>query len=553
MISDPGGAAAALQEGLAAAQRGDAEGALKAWRRARALDPADQGTILRLGDLLIRIARFAEADAALAEGIPSPAIARRRAVCALAFGNFVDAETFARAALDDAEEGAQARQFLASVRIQRGDVSAARAELALAKAADPAFESAYTDDLFAANYDPAMSGAALKDLYADWAKRFCPPEVPLAAPPIGGRRLKVAYVSPDLRRHSLRHFISPIFRHHDRAKIEVHAYSLSGTPDEEAQALRKLVDVWHDCQMFDDDGLAAKARADGIDVAVDLAGHTAGAKLKAFARRLAPVQITWLGYGGTTGVGAMDWYLGDAHMAPLGSDAAFTERVWRMDRAPFAFDPPPEMPAVAPLPAQAKGHVTFGSFSRLVRINDAVIAAWAAILAQVPGSRLMLNAVPFVDRAVRDDYAARFARHGIAADRLDLVYTSPQPATWAAYGQIDIALDPFPHNGGVTSFEALWMGVPMVSLRARAPLGRYGDCLLSALGLDDWCVDTAGAYIARAAEAARDLPKLAALRADLRPRMAASELCDGKGLAASLDAAYLAMFNARAASSSGSV
>jgi hypothetical protein len=549
--SDPGLAASALQEGLAAAQRGDAEGALKAWRRARLLDPADQGTILRLGDLLIRIGRYADADATLAEGTPSPAIARRRAICALAFGHFAAAEAFARAALDDAAEGAQARQFLASVLIQRGDVAAAREELALAKAADPALESAYTDDLFAANYDPAMTGAALKALYADWATRFCPPEIPLAAPNVGGRRLKVAYVSPDLRRHSLRHFISPIFRHHDRAKIEVHAYALNGTPDAEAAALRGLVDVWHDCQAFDDDGLAAKAREDGIDVAVDLAGHTAGAKLKAFARRLAPVQVTWLGYGGTTGVGAMDWYLGDAHMAPPGSDDAFTERVWRLDRAPFAFDPPPDMPAVSQLPAQAKGHVTFGSFSRLVRINDAVIAAWAAILAQVPGSRLMLNALPFVDRAVRDDCAKRFALHGIAGDRLDLVYTSPQPATWAAYGQIDIALDPFPHNGGVTTFEALWMGVPMVSLRARPPLGRYGECLLSALQLDEWVADNADAYIARAVEAARELPKLAALRRGLRPRMAASELCDGKGLAAALDAAYLAMFNARAEFSSG--
>ncbi|MBL0929564.1 MAG: tetratricopeptide repeat protein, partial [Alphaproteobacteria bacterium] len=253
MSSDPGGAAAALQEGLAAAQRGDAEGALRAWRRARTLDPADQGTILRLGDLLIRIGRFAEADDALAEGTPNPAIARRRAICALAFGHFTAAEAFARAALDDAAEGAQARQFLASVLIQRGDVQGAREQLALAKAADPAFETAYTDDLFAANYDPAMTGAALKDLYADWAQRFCPPEAPLAAPAPGGRRLKVAYVSPDLRRHSLRHFISPIFRHHDRAMIEVHAYSLSGTPEAEAAALRKRVDVWHDCQALDDD------------------------------------------------------------------------------------------------------------------------------------------------------------------------------------------------------------------------------------------------------------------------------------------------------------
>jgi predicted O-linked N-acetylglucosamine transferase (SPINDLY family) len=227
-----------------------------------------------------------------------------------------------------------------------------------------------------------------------------------------------------------------------------------------------------------------------------------------------------------------------------------------LGRAPFAFAPPADMPAVGPLPARSKGHVTFGSFSRLVRVNDDVIAAWSAILSRTPGSRLMLNALPFVDEAVRDGFALRFARHGIDRERLVLVYTAPQPATWSAYGQVDVALDPFPHNGGVTTFEALWMGVPMVSLRARAPLGRYGDCLLSALGLDDFCVDTVEAYIARAVSAAQDLAGLSATRVALRPRMAASELCDGKGLAAALETAFLAMREAvsgRAGFSSGSV
>ncbi|MCM0019936.1 MAG: tetratricopeptide repeat protein [Tagaea sp.] len=543
-----------LVEGEAAALAGDGEAAIAAFGQAAEIDPRDVGLRARWADLLIRQQRFAEADEGLARAPATPAILRRRAVCALAFGRAAEAERFARAALDDPAEGPEARLWLASVMIQMGRVGEARAELARVKRDAPALESAWTDDLFAANYDPALDASALKTLYAEWALRFCPREMPLAAPALVGRRLKIAYVSPDFRRHSLRNFIGPVLAAHDRAKVEIHAYSLTQTPDEITGELRGLAETWRDLAASDDDGLVAQARADGIDVAVDLAGHTAGGRLKAFAKRLAPVQATWLGYGGTTGVPAMDWYLGDARMAPPGTEAACVERVWRLPRAPFAFAAPVDMPDVAPLPLRAKGHATFGSFSRLVRINDGVVAAWARILANVPGSRLMLNALPFVDALVRGRMEARFDKHGIARERLDLVYTAPQPATWAAYGAIDVALDPFPHNGGVTSFEALWMGVPVVSLRARPPLGRYGDCLLGALGMDDWCAGEVDAYVARAVAAVADPGALATLRASLRPRMAASELCEGVGLARALEAAFAAMRDGvSVGSSSGSV
>jgi predicted O-linked N-acetylglucosamine transferase (SPINDLY family) len=540
-------------EGEAAAQGGDAETAIAAFGIAAELDPKDPGPRLRWADLLIGRQRFAEADEGLARAPVTPATQRRRAMCALAFGRTEEAERFARAALDDAQEGPEARQWLALVMVQTGRVVEARAELARVKRDAPGLETAWTDDLFAANYDPALDARGLKSLYAEWALRFCPRETPLAAPAVAGRRLKVAYVSPDFRRHSLRNFIAPVLAAHDRAKIEVYAYSLTPTPDAVSDELRALTGTWRDVAALDDDALVALARADGIDVAIDLAGHTAGARLKAFAKRLAPAQVTWLGYGGTTGVPAMDWYLADARMAPPDAEAALTERVWRLARAPFAFAAPAEMPDVAPLPMRAKGHATFGSFSRLVRINDAVVAAWSSILRRVPGARLVLNALPFVDALARGRMEARFDRHGIDRDRLDLVYTSPQPATWAAYGGIDVALDPFPHNGGVTSFEALWMGVPIVGLRARPPLGRYGDCLTGALAMEEWCVDDVEAYVARAVASVSDPEALAATRASLRARMARSELCDGAGLARALEAAYAGMRESvSAGSSSGS-
>ena len=545
------GAYSRLLEGEAAAQAGEVDAAIAAFGAAADLDPADAGLRVRWADLLIRTQRFAEADEGLARAPASAAVSRRRAVCALAFGRMAEAERFARAALDDAVEGPEARHWLASVMVQTGRVAEARAELARVKRASPSLETAWTDDLFAANYDPALDARALKALYAEWAMRFCPREVPLVAPSIGGRRLRVAYVSPDFRRHSLRNFIAPVFAAHDRGKVEVFAYSLTPAPDEATAELRAMVERWRDVAFDDDDALVARARADGIDVAVDLAGHTAGARLKAFAKRLAPVQVTWLGYGGTTGVPAMDWFLSDARMVPSGTENATVERIWRLPRASFAFAAPAGMPDVAPLPMRERGHATFGSFSRLVRINDGVVAVWAEILKRAPGARLVLNALPFVDALARGRVEARFDRHGIGRERLELIYTSPQPATWAAYGGIDVALDPFPHNGGVTSFEALWMGVPVVSLRARPPLGRYGDCLLGALGMDEWCADDVDAYIGRAVAAVSDPAALADIRAGLRARMAKSELCDGAGLARALEDAYAGMVNA--GSSSGSV
>ncbi len=534
-----------LVRARAAASVGDGEAALADLETCLTLAPGSHEARLVQIDLLQRLGRHEAVAAALAAaaaaGVSSPDIEYRRAVNALAFGEITRAEAAARAAAIGAAEPARAQQLLGTVLLQEGRLAAARAAFAEAKRLRPDIEQAWTDDLFAANYDPTVSATALRGLYADWAVRFAPsvPRVPAA--PLSGGRLRVGYVSQDLRAHSIRHFIRPLLANHDPAKVETFAYNAAPEADGETAKLRPLFAQWRDVAGLDDTALADAIRADGIDVLVDLAGHTAGSRLKVFARRPAPVQVTWLGYGGTTGIPAIDWYLGDARMLPPGAEAGLVEGAWRLHRPCFAYDPPEGMPSPGPLPARRRGHVTFASFSRLVRVNDGVVAAWAAILARVPGARLFLNALPFADDGAQARMRARFAAHGISADRLELRYTRPQPKTWAAYRDVDIALDPFVHNGGVTSFEALWMGVPLVSKRDRPPLGSYGDCLLGALGMDDWCVDTVEGYVERAVAAAGDLDALELVRAGLRERMAGSALCDGAGLARAIEAAFAEM------------
>ena len=229
----------------------------------------------------------------------------------------------------------------------------------------------------------------------------------------------------------------------------------------------------------------------------------------------------------------MDAFLADAMLAPPGADALFSERLIRLPRIPLAYAPPDAMPEVTPLPATANGFVTFGYFGRTERLNDAVIAAWARILRDVPGARLMLNSLPFREPAFRDLIAARFAAHGVDRDRLELIATSPQPATWAAYGGIDIALDPFPHNAGTTTIEALWQGVPVVSLAGRPSVGRFGAMILHAVGMDDWVSADTDGYVACALAAATDLRQACTGACHAAPacRRFAAVRCGGIGAA----------------------
>jgi len=292
----------------------------------------------------------------------------------------------------------------------------------------------------------------------------------------------------------------PLLANHDHIAFEIVAYSQVACEDETTLRYREAVDQWRPIVGMTDDNFVDQVRADGIDILVDLAGHTAGGRLRAFARKPAPVQVSWLGYGYTSGLSAMDWFLGDERFTPPGCEPLFSEGIWRLPAA-FCYMPPDSAPEVSPLPATGNGFVTFGSLSRSIRLNPLVIDCWSRILKEVPGSRLMLNSKTFKERATCEHFARAFAERGIPSDRIIMIYTK----NWDGYRQIDIVLDPFPHNAGTTTFEALWMGVPVISKRDRPSVGRFGDAILPPVGLSDWVVDDVDDYVARAVRGAHDV------------------------------------------------
>ncbi len=397
--------------------------------------------------------------------------------------------------------------------------------------------------LFALNYRTDLTAEAIFAEYQNWdrrhAKHLASEAAPFALDRTPGRRLRIGYVSADFRQHAVAMFAEPLLGAHDRSNVELYLYAGVAAEDAATERFRSLSDHWRNTIGLCDAKLAELIRGDRIDVLVDLAGHSAGNRLLTFARRPAPVQVAYLlGHGYSTGLSAMDAFLADDALAPEGADALFSERLIRLPRIPLAYARPDGMPPVVPLPALTNGFVTFGHFGRTERLNDTVIATWARILRTVPRSRLILDNRPFQESAFRDLFVARFAAHGIDPARLDLVYSAPQSRAWAAYGSVDIALDPFPHNAGTTTIESLWQGVPVVSLAGRPTVGRFGASILHAVGLDDWVTDNADAYVARAVAAATDLASLAHMRSDLRQRVAMSPLCDAGGLARAIEATY---------------
>lgn len=458
-------------------------------------------------------------------------------------GQAREAENCARQAIACDPTNANSQNFLGTALLLQERLPEATTAFAQALALKPDFTLAHSNYLFCANYRTDLSPEKIFAEYKRWdathAKPLMPTNPACANTRDPKRRLRVGYFSPDFRYHAVSFFIEPLLAAHDRGEIELFLYSEVAAPDAVTERFRALADRWQPTIGLSDEAVAEMIRKDGVDIFVDLAGHTASNRLLVFARRPAPVQVTHIvGHGYTTGLSAIDAVLGDAAMMPEGSDHLFSERVMRLDRIPLVYAPPPGLPAPSPLPALANGHVTFGCFSRTARINDGVVAAWSQILTSVPGSRLVLNSKPFQEEATRAAFAARFAAHGIAAERLDLVYTTPQPRTWDAYGAIDIALDPFPHNAGTTTIEALWLGVPVVSLADRPSVGRFGATILGTLGMSDWVAQDMPDYVARAVAAATDLSALTAVRAGLRARFEVSPLRDAAGLARSVERAY---------------
>jgi predicted O-linked N-acetylglucosamine transferase (SPINDLY family) len=396
------------------------------------------------------------------------------------------------------------------------------------------------------NYDPDCTPEQALAEHRHWAERVASPRYP-AAPRHANdrdpeRRLRIGYVSPDFRRHPVSSIFAPILAAHDPRQTEVTCYYNFAGEDVVTLRLKSLAQHWRPVAAIDDAALCAQIRADRIDILVDLAGHTGGSRLLAFAHKPAPVQVSWLGYFNTTGLATMDYFLSDPWSSPPGQDRLYVERLLRLPHTRFCYEPPQYMPEVGTLPCDSSGHITFGSLNNLAKLNDQVLALWSQLLLALPHSRLLVQTAALDDAPNCRHFRERWARLGIAPERLQLRGFAPIEQSPAAYAEIDIALDPFPFCGGMTSFEALWMGVPLITLPGATVASRQSASMLANLGLRELIAADAREYVDKARELALDPQRLAALRAGLRARFAASPLMDYRGFARALESAYRRMW-----------
>jgi predicted O-linked N-acetylglucosamine transferase (SPINDLY family) len=304
-----------------------------------------------------------------------------------------------------------------------------------------------------------------------------------------------------------------------------------------------VVAGWRNILRQDDRAVARQIREDGIDVLVDLSGHTDGNRMPLFALKPAPVQCTWLGYVSTTGLPTVDYVVADRYVLPPEHERYFVEKPYRLPHSYLCFTKPQTEIEVGPLPAIEKGQFTFGCFNNLVKLNDEVLDLWIGIMQAVPNSRLFLKNRHIMQSRFEKQLVERFAAAGISPDRLLISGEGQRVEYLLGYNWLDLALDPFPYGGGTTTIESLWMGVPVVSLRGDRWVGRVSDSILSTLGLSELVTTTKEDYARTAIALASDLPRLAELRASLRPRLLASPLMDAPGFARDLETAYRAMWS----------
>ena len=541
-----------FQIGLALVELGRMDEAAARFREVIRLNPERGEGHVNLGVALQERGRMEEAILCyqrameLKPGLPE--IQNNLGVIFHHLGQFARAEECLEKALGLKSEYGHAHCNLGNVDKDIGRIDEAIAHYRQCIAFEPDYADAYSNLLLSLNYSASVSRKEVFEEHREWAKRY---EAPLAAKRKAHpnardpeRRLRVGYVSPDYRRHSVAFFIEPLLRHHDRAHFEVFCYSNTLNVDGITPRLMGLADQARNILGMSDERVTELVRADGIDILVDLAGHTAKGRMRLFARKPAPVQAIYLGYPNTSGLEAIDWRITDVHADPPGDGDEFhSERLARLPETFLCYQPPAESTDVRPAPMGKNGHVTFGSFNLLAKATPQVIALWAELLRRLPESRLLLKAAGLGETLARAHVTGEFAKHGIGEERLVLFGKDRDfAAHMARYHEVDIGLDPFPYNGTTTTYDALWMGVPVVTLATDRHAGRVGKSILENLGLPELIAQSESEYLDICLRLAGDLSKLDALRSGMRERMRASPLLDGARLTRNIEAAYRDMW-----------
>jgi protein O-GlcNAc transferase len=534
---------------------GSLDQAASHFQDALAVHPGEVKTLNGLGVVLQRMGQIEPAGACYREAVridPCYLDAQiNLAILLKDHGRLCAAERLLKTALTHLPDAVRLRYNLANVLHLQGRsldaVSAYRETLAL----DPEHLDARQNLLFALHYAPQISDRHIfaEHLAAVGTRAFTPASSqsdPLE-PSTRSARIRIGYLSPDFRSHAVASFIEPILSHHDKSRFEIFCYANLSRPDRTTERLKVLCEGWRDICAVGDEEAAKIIAADRLDILVDLAGHTAGNRLPLLARKPAPLQATWIGYPDTTGMPELDFRITDELADPPGTTERFhSERLIRLPRSFCCYLPEGSSPAVAALPCLESGRITFGSFNNLAKVTPEVIALWSRVLQAVPGSRMLMKCRPFADDEVCARIMESFAGEGVAAERIELHPGDAAPADHLAqYGRVDIALDTFPYNGTTTSCEALWMGVPVVTLAGTRHAARTGVSILTNCGLATLVAQSLEEYVAIACELARDTAALQRLRAGLRERVSLSPLTDGKGVTRELEAAFMGMLQSR--------
>jgi predicted O-linked N-acetylglucosamine transferase (SPINDLY family) len=552
LACDPGYAAGHFNMGNAYAQSGRHQDALAAYTRAIALKPDFTDALVALGctqeDLQLRSDAQASYRRALVLAPDYAQVHNNLGNVLRDSGQFEDAvHSYARC-IELQPEFAPAHANLTNVLQSLGKYEAAENSCRRALAITPGDLATRTSLLFALNFrNDHQEGLALSEArqFGAWAARNARPFSHWPNKPDVNKCLRVGFVSGDFQNHPVAYFLEGVvaaLAQLSEGRLTLLAYPTHIQADQFTQRLKRHFHVWRPVADMNDERLAHLLRDDALDLLIDLSGHTGHNRLGAFAWKPAPVQLSWLGYFATTGVGAIDYLIADPWTLPLAEEANFTEKIWRLPHTRLCFTPPDDAPPVSELPALRAACVTFACFNNLGKMSDAVARLWSRVLLAVPGSRLFLKSPQLGEASVRHSVRARFAALGIDGERLILEGLSPRAEYLAAYQRVDIALDPFPYTGGTTTMEALYMGVPVLTLAGSSLLSRQGLGLLMNAGLPEWVAGDADAYVRQAIANTADLPQLAALRGGLRAKVLASALFDAPLFAGHFEAALRGMW-----------
>ena len=539
--------------GLILHDKGRNQESIASLSRAIALKPNDALAHANLGFVLKALGRFKEAlnICRIAHQLDptSAEVCNNLGILLKNTGKFAESVVSLRKAISMRPNYSEAHNNLAGSLRSLGQDHEALDNFRRAIELNPGYTQAYSNRQYCMSHmediSPAEQLASAKDygkvIASQVGTRYSSWPVKSAAD-----KLVIGFVSGDFRGHPVGYALEGLLAGIDRSQFELVAFTSDVREDALTARIKPLFSKWIEIFAQDDQSAAQLIHSHGVDILIDLSGHTAGNRLPLFAYKAAPVQVSWLGYWSTTGVAEIDYKLGDNFLTPADQDEFFSEHIWRLPNSFLCFAPPATDLPVVPLPAIKTGQVTFGCFNQYSKVTDKVIAVWCDILSRVRGSRLVLKMAALSDQGVVDSARARFAVHGISGDQLVLEGGAPYEEYLARYQDIDIALDPFPYPGGATTIESLWMAVPVLTKRGGLlPLSRQGASIMHNTGLSDWIAEDDEDYIAKALAFAGDIEALSHLKAGLRQQVVASPLFDGERFAGDFEIAMQGMWKSK--------